>query len=483
MLGFSWHSFFQVYWDVSSLFILTLISYLTWRNLVKDKSSLTLEGISRSKFLFLCSTGLVVRLIVAPFLSHSGDTTNFLLAGYYITQKIGPWYMALTSYHGPTIPIWLSGAEEVRWYVGYPLTWTLMCGVSYLLADLIAPGNLFVYVFAIKLWIIVADFAVAYLLYRIVSRAKGANLGYEIAAFYLICPFTIFIGVLWGQINVLTLLTTLIAVLLFIEKNYLLSGIALGSGIAIKYHPIIFVPIFLLALKKRKNQFLYLGSVMASSLVLIFWPFLVWRELDLFLYLDILFTRVLSKNMELFTPYYVIYAITEISRKDSWIQGWSLLRQNPLLKGFWILPLMWLYLKWAKYTSKASHAARWEVLLPVLICVKIAFQTFVVWTTEQGIVLLFAFSLLSTYLLDPKDSDYVQVLWIVVLLHGFVNVYLGRYLLLPIWDYVKHWAIHITYQGSRYTLWMQTTIRAVLTLYFVAYNMLHFRKTLAKWSS
>lgn len=46
--------------------------------------------------------------------------------------------------------------------IGYPPPWGLICGLMYSLSSIIAPDNLYTYVLALKVPIIVAEVAVAY---------------------------------------------------------------------------------------------------------------------------------------------------------------------------------------------------------------------------------------------------------------------------------------------------------------------------------
>ena len=88
----------------------------------------------------LCS--VVLRIVLAPFTGHPYDMSIWMETGRYVAEGRSPY--------------------ELEIHLGYPPLWGFWCGASYVLSNLILPGNLFAYIFAIKVPIIAADLAVVW---------------------------------------------------------------------------------------------------------------------------------------------------------------------------------------------------------------------------------------------------------------------------------------------------------------------------------
>ncbi len=108
-----------------------------------------------------------------------------------------------------------------------------------------------------KLPAIFADLATGYIIYKIVKKAKGEKWALLTTSLYVFNPAVLANSTLWGQVDSLTALFSLLAVYL-IEKNIFLSSLSLAVGTVIKPSAIFVVPvIFLLLLKKRKYQLFF----------------------------------------------------------------------------------------------------------------------------------------------------------------------------------------------------------------------------------
>ncbi len=177
-------------------------------------------------------SGLVVRLILAPFFIHQYDFTEIVSAAraYYSS-----WTLTYFTY----------------W--PYPLFSYLLLLISYFPADLISDGF---YLFGqsisvseklfIKLPFIISDLLTAYVLYRILSENGKEKYAMFITLFYLLNPLSIYMSSVLGNFDPITILFSVLSFYHFLHRRYGLSGLELGIGFGIKFQPAILIPIFLL---------------------------------------------------------------------------------------------------------------------------------------------------------------------------------------------------------------------------------------------
>ena len=198
---------------------------------------------------------LFVQVPLALFLGHYYDDRVFMSTGYLAGSGLNPYLPHdLTGVFSNPL---LGGTAPV---IGYPPPWPLLLGLLFRLSFAIVP-NVFLYNFAIKIPVIIGNFALAYLVKSIIikyyadeKKARRAWL------FILFNPFILLTTVAWGEFD------TVVAVLCLASLYFLSIGktkesaLALALGVVIKpiSLPLIGLP-FLLptpALQKKKTQYL-----------------------------------------------------------------------------------------------------------------------------------------------------------------------------------------------------------------------------------
>lgn len=104
-----------------------------------------------------------------------------------------------------------------------------------------------------KLPAILADLATGFLIYKIAGSIKGKKLGLVAAGIYLFNPAIWANSTLWGQVDSLTALFSLLSIYLF-DKNSYLSAVSLAVGTIIKPQAAFASAVILFLMRKRRWQ-------------------------------------------------------------------------------------------------------------------------------------------------------------------------------------------------------------------------------------
>jgi len=477
IVGFSshdfWTLFFQAYWGLSAILVASACLYISHRQLQGKHWRIPKVDLTRQNEVALILLSIVLRLVLAPLFSHGGDMTTFLLAGYNIAHGNDPYDMALSAYEGPEIPVMIQGRD--RFALGYPLLWGLIASFSYRLSNLIDPNSLALYIFTLKSWLIMSEILLAYLLFYTIKQSGDREKGVRAALFFLLCPFVILVGSVWGQNDVLCALFLILSMNLLVRGRPFASGLTLGAGFAVKYYPIVTAPILFLSLRDRKQKGTFILGVAVAVLIVLFYPFLVWGGNRGMRYLTMLssLSQMSGGNQTLLTPFYAVETMFQVIRKDSWIQAWFWFKDNPLVRSFWMLPMIWLYLRHESLVGAKSSDSKptLQEILPSSISALLILMTFKLWVTEQLFLTPLTLSILYSYSAEAEDSDYLNLLWILLVLSCWFTTRLGQVLLLPVWDLVKGWAFYITYLGNRYMFWIRSLTSSLVSLYIATFNL------------
>ncbi|MDP1710019.1 MAG: glycosyltransferase family 39 protein [bacterium] len=126
-----------------------------------------------------------------------------------------------------------------------------------------------------KLPAILSDLATGYLIYKILKGSKGEKWGIIGAVIYLFNPAIFANSTLWGQVDSLTALFSLLTIYL-LPTNYFLSAIYLSIGTLIKPQAVFILPVIVFLMFKNKwsfPKFSFYGLISAVTFVLGFVPF------------------------------------------------------------------------------------------------------------------------------------------------------------------------------------------------------------------
>ncbi len=107
--------------------------------------------------------------------------------------------------------------------------------------------------FLYKLPANIADILTGFLIFKILAKSKGEKWGIVGAVIYLFNPAILANSSLWGQVDSLTALTSILSIYL-LPINYVLSAVALSVGTLIKPQTAFIFPVVLFLMLKNKNK-------------------------------------------------------------------------------------------------------------------------------------------------------------------------------------------------------------------------------------
>lgn len=234
---------------------------------------------------------LAVRLAIAPFFMHAGDvgtiyeSSAMALQGGNLYDFVYAKTLQMQNVTG--LPVFFEGYayHPLLIYFFVPFYWlfTLIAGPSPVLIDghypslpvLVYPSTP-ILLLMLKIPIILADVAVVYILAGIDTRK---------AEIYALCPYVVFISVVWGMFDAIVAVFLLTSYLTF-SRNSLLSGILYGLSL-MKLYTIVLLPLFVVRLfGKWRDLVQFLGGLALTLLpvayFLIVSPASIWNVLVTF---------------------------------------------------------------------------------------------------------------------------------------------------------------------------------------------------------
>lgn len=125
----------------------------------------------------------------------------------------------------------------------------------------------------IKIWPNLADFIIAFIIYRHLKSRIGVTAASIWSAFFILNPISIIISSSHGQLDSITSLLVILSILSLIlpKQKITLSASLLGLAIAFKPNPMILIPLFLFYLKtpltKKISFLIYALTPLVVSLI------------------------------------------------------------------------------------------------------------------------------------------------------------------------------------------------------------------------
>ncbi len=242
----------------------------------------------RSKIVFLA---LAVRLAIAPFFMHAGDVGTIYESSAMTLQGANlfdfVYGKTLQIQQATGLPIFFEGYayHPLLIYFFTPFYWlfTLIAGPNPVMIDGHYPSlPVLVYpwtpilLLLLKMPIILADVAVVYIL---------SGMDIRKAEIYALCPYIVFISVVWGMFDAMVAVFLLASYLTF-SRNSFLSGVLYGLSL-MKLYTIVLLPLFVVRLfGKWKALFQFLAGLTLTLLPVAYYlivsPTSIWNVLVTF---------------------------------------------------------------------------------------------------------------------------------------------------------------------------------------------------------
>ena len=317
--------------------------------------------------------------------------------------------------------------------IGYPPPWGLICGLMYSLSSVIAPDNLYAYVLALKVPIIVAEVAVAYLVYCILKPEIGEKNSSRIFLLFLFCPFILAVGTVWGMFDVLALLFALLSAYT-LQSNWIKSSLCLSIASVLKVFPVVLAPLYALFLyrssKSAAAKFLVLTVGVSVFLALVPMAVFGWPVSNMYNALVYHFGPTNSPYSNQQSLPYGAASLFNSLDSLNWLTGE--VSQLPTFVGYvWMVACIAVYVLFYHSSTKSTRAFDFRSIVQWSLLLMLAFFTTRVWVSEQNLVFLFAFFALSVFLHDPEESWRVTLLWLLLFAFVLVNVPVLSFLWVP----------------------------------------------------
>jgi hypothetical protein len=382
--------------------------------------------------------GLLLRLFLAPFLSHPFDMRVFMAVGAAVSQGNTPYgqYVLQDIFAASPHPH-LYGVIPG---IGYPPLWGLVDGLMRTFSSAIAPNNLYAYVLALKIPIILGELLLAVVIYNILKAEANERIATATYLIFIFCPFIMAVGTIWGMFDAIALIFALLAAYT-LHRNWGTSSVFLAVASALKLFPLVLAPLYSLLLYKsvgsKKRAANYLIHTIAITGVLTFLPMIAfnWPTSNMYNALTYHVTtsnpsydRLASFPYGAASPFNVATLLVNV--------GGPMFTPPDIFVYAWIPACILVYLllfrsramvpKGINVSADFISTVQWSLLLLLTLF------TTRVWVSEQNLVFLFAFFALSVFLQHPQDWDKIELLWLLLFIFVLVHVPAVSFFWLPL---------------------------------------------------
>jgi alpha-1,6-mannosyltransferase len=157
-----------------------------------------------------------------------------------------------------------TGLNSANYHTVYPAVCEFIFGLSAKLAGGSILGNIVI----IRLVILLAEFGIIILIYRLVSKL---NLSPSLVAIYAFNPLVIL--ELTGNLHLeaVMLLFLVLAIYLLVSQKYPLAAVSFGLAVGVKLVPLIFLPLLIKRLGLTKSIIFY--TIVGATVAVLFLPF------------------------------------------------------------------------------------------------------------------------------------------------------------------------------------------------------------------
>lgn len=185
---------------------------------------------------FILLIALLLRLALSPFLSHPIDVPDWIgWSNILINNSFSNFYNGWSDY--------LPGYLYVLWFLGIIKSFLFSFGI------VLNESTIF------KLPAIIADILTGYLIFILIKKYFDEKRALISSSIYLFNPAIFYNSSLWGQIDSITALFSLLALVMIFEKKIFRSSLSFVLSFLTKPTGILIAPLVGLILLKKSNYF------------------------------------------------------------------------------------------------------------------------------------------------------------------------------------------------------------------------------------
>ncbi len=361
------------------------------------RSKFSWKGI-QTPYLGILLLSVILQLTLGIYLGHYYDTRLFMATGYLVSSGQNPYIpQDLTAvFQNPTFQDMTS--------IGYFPPWALVLGVLYRVVQVGMP-NLLLYNLVIKIPVIAANIALAYLVAGMLRILGSTEAVIRRAwTFMLLSPFVLYFAAAWGQFDAVVAMLSLLALISLEKEKIKLSAVLLALAVAFK--PIA-LPIFPVALLYQLGR---------SSRAI--WVYAAWFSASLFLACGLPFLLFGWDPTPILLGWNAHFVV---GGAMSYMTFYELLRDTYQLPGnWWLLGLAWIpALGVAVYLLRKGIMDFTDLLQKGLGMVLIFYLTRT-WLSEPNLMLILPLALILTSIGRLNRAAF-HLLWILPLVFTLFN--------------------------------------------------------------
>jgi Gpi18-like mannosyltransferase len=325
--------------------------------------------------------------------------------------------------------------------IGYPPLWGLITGEMYRISSFLAPNNLYAYVLALKIPVILGELALAVLVYNILKVQRNERIATATFLLFIFSPFVISVGTMWGMFDVIAIVFALLSAYILMH-NWKFSSIFLGLSSTLKVFPVILAPLYSILLyksnKRVKPAVGFLLSTVGLTALLTFLPMIAfgWPLSNMYnaLTYHIAATTPSYYGTASFpygaaSPFNAFAVLTNLSGGDvqpPWVSIYFWIPACIAVYALLLRARTTVVVKELGVNTEFALTTQWSLLLLLTMF------TTRVWVSEQNLIFLFTFFSMSVFLQYSQELDKVELLWLLLFIFVLVHVPVISFFWLPL---------------------------------------------------
>jgi hypothetical protein len=229
--------------------------------------------LTRNREILLVALSVLIQVPLAVLLGHYYDQKIAMATGYLVSQGLSPY--ETSNFVGVFPHFLLNGIVPG---IGYPPPWPLILGGIFSCSYVFVP-NIYFYNFMIKVPIIIANIALAYLIRGILQKTQTPKVANAAYLFVLFNPFVLLATTAWGSIESIVAFLSIASLNFAIQGKIKTSGALMAMAVLFKpiALPLIGLPLFAAAAKKHSKKAEYLAVFSSVGLIGFLTPFYIFN--------------------------------------------------------------------------------------------------------------------------------------------------------------------------------------------------------------